>query len=105
MWLSTCSELSLTYKHSTYTSKTNLNTTLRYTVHIAEVNEIRFSRPINHSRDPLPGAEGGHIFQLLVRDPGWDQELLRVAGAEPAEDSDSLTGRENKRERRRTNEL
>lgn len=43
--------------------------------------EKKKHQPINHSRKPLPGSEGCHIFQLLVSDPGWHQELLRIAGA------------------------
>lgn len=57
--------------------------------------QVWFSQPINHSGNPLPGAESCHIFELLVRDPGWDQKLLRVAGAKPAKDSNSLAAREN----------
>lgn len=41
--------------------------------------------PVHHSRNPLPGAERRHVLQLLVSDPGGNQELLRVAGTEPAE--------------------
>lgn len=48
-----------------------------------ELKEKQTHQPINHSREPLPGAEGCHIFQLLVSDPGWHQELLRIAGANP----------------------
>lgn len=40
--------------------------------------------PVHHSWNPLPGAEGRHVLQLLVCDPGRNQQLLRVAGAEPA---------------------
>ena len=47
-----------------------------------ELREKQTHRPINHSRKPLPGAEGCHTFQHLVGDPGWHQELLRIAGAE-----------------------
>lgn len=61
--------------------------------------------PVNHSREPLPGAEGGHVFQLLVSDPDWHQELLRIAGAKPAEGqreqwSDKESERESETDRR-----
>lgn len=41
--------------------------------------------PVHDSRNPLPGAERRHVLQLLVGDPGGNQELLRVARTEPAE--------------------
>lgn len=53
-----------------------------------ELRKKQTHQPINHSREPLPGAEGCHVFQLLVSDPGWHQELLRVAGAKPVEERD-----------------
>lgn len=40
--------------------------------------------PVDHHRDPLPGPEGSHALQLFVGDPDGNQELLRVAGAQPA---------------------
>lgn len=39
--------------------------------------------PVNHGRNPLPGAEGRHILQLLISNPGWHQQQLRVARAQP----------------------
>lgn len=44
--------------------------------------------PIDHHRDPLPGSEGSHTLQLLVCDPYWNQELLRVTGAQPVDRKD-----------------
>ena len=41
------------------------------------------NRPVHHSWKPLPRPECGHILQLLVGDPGRDQQLLGVAGAQP----------------------
>lgn len=43
--------------------------------------------PVDNHRDPLPGSEGRHALQLLVGDPYWDEKLLRVAGAQPGDDT------------------
>lgn len=45
--------------------------------------------PVDNHRDPLPGSEGCHTVQFLVSDPYWDEKLLRVAGAQPDDDTDS----------------
>lgn len=44
--------------------------------------------PVDNHRDPLPGSEGGHTLQFLVGDPDRDEKLLRVAGAQPDDDTD-----------------
>lgn len=39
--------------------------------------------PVHHGRDALPGAEAGHALQLLVRDPGGNDDLLGVTATQP----------------------
>lgn len=47
------------------------------------------NQPVDNHRDPLPGSKGCHTLQFLVGDPYWDKKLLRVAGAQPDEDTDA----------------
>lgn len=46
--------------------------------------------PVDHHRDPLPGPEGRHALQLLVCNPYWNQELLGVAGAQSASNTNKM---------------
>lgn len=45
--------------------------------------------PVDNHGDPLPGSEGRHTLQFLVGDPYGNEKLLRVAGAQPDDDTGS----------------
>lgn len=50
-------------------------------------DSVSVNLPVDHHRDPLPGPEGRHTLQLLVSDPYWNQKLLRIAGAQPEDNT------------------
>ena len=62
---------------------THAQTRTDTSAHLRTHTHARAHTPVHHSRKPLPGAEGGHVLQLFVGDPGRHQQQLRVAGAEP----------------------
>lgn len=39
--------------------------------------------PVHHGGDAFPGAEAGHALQLLVCDPGRNDDLLGVTATQP----------------------
>lgn len=58
--------------------------------------------PVDNHRDPLPGPEGCDTLQFLVGDPYWDEKLLRVAGAQPDDETDGTRYYNRKKEKTST---